>query len=289
MFAHFCRIASGLVSGLVFLLVLSFPAAADNTAAKSTAVSAASLRDESSAPAALVFQPFVGEVLDYDISFLWFDRLAEGHLRFSLDAPTGRYRAELEAQTLGVAAWVTGNRKHRYETLMEIGTDGRMRTLSQESKIIKGEGKKLREKGKRYIFDYDARKVRMLRQSGTVFVEDTAFPMEAGLQPNDFLTVFYNFRSGRLGAIKPGADFSIPTFTRKGKADIAIHVLTAEERKGLDRFPGHGILARVILDSEELDTEGGGVYVWFDDRGRPARGIVENVMGLGDVFGQLRL
>lgn len=238
--------------------------------------------------AAAAFQPFIGEGMNYDISFLWFDRLAEGRLRFSYDPLTKRYRAELEAQTLGVAAWVTGNRKHHYDTFMELGTDGRMRTLSQESKIIKGEGKKLREKGKRYVFDYDARKVRMLRQIGAVFVEDTAYPMEAGLQPNDFLTVFYNFRSGRLGAIKEGADFSIPTFTRNGQADIGIHVLTAKERKEIDRFPTTGILARVILDPEELDTGGGAVYVWFDERGRPAQGIVENVLGLGNVFGQLR-
>ncbi|HAD03193.1 MAG: hypothetical protein A2091_00720 [Desulfuromonadales bacterium GWD2_61_12] len=267
MFSHPCRI----VPGLFLLLILSAPIVAEVAAAEN------------------VFQPFVGEALAYDISFLWFDRLAEGRLHFSIDAPTGRYRAELEARTLGIAAWVTGNRKHRYDTLMELGSDGRMRTLVQESLIVKGEGKKLREKGKRYIFDYEARKVRMLRQAGAGFVEDTAFPMEAGLQPNDFLTVFFNFRAGRLGEIKAGADFTIPTFTRKGKAEIGIHVLTAVERKGLDRFPAHGILARVILDAEELDTAGGGVYVWFDEQGRPAQGIVENVLGLGDVFGQLRL
>jgi len=273
------------ISGLFLLLFLASGAAA-LSADEDNVILTSSVPD---LPAAATFKPFVGEKLDYDISFLWFDRLAEGNLRFSVDAPTGRYRAELEARTLGVAAWVTGNRTHRYDTIMELGTNGRMRTLSQESVIVKGEGKKQRSKGKRYVFDYTAHKVRMLRQSGTVFVEDATFPMDADSQPNDFLTVFFNFRAGRLGEIKDGADFTIPTFTRKGKAEIGLHVLTAAERTGLDRFPAHGTLARVILDSEELDTSGGAVYVWFDERGRPARGIVENVLGLGDVLGQLRL
>lgn len=275
------------IPGLFLLFFVTAGAEATTADTGKPSSSAPEVADTALAAAA-IFQPFLGEKMNYDISFLWFDRLAEGRLRFSVDAPTGRYRAELEANTLGVAAWVTGNRRHRYDTLMELGTDGRMRTLSQESKIIKGEGKKLREKGKRYVFDYAERKVRMLRQVGESFVEDTAFPMEPGLQPNDFLTVFYNFRAGRLGEIREGADFTIPTFTRKGKADIGLHVLTTEERKTLNRFPPQGTLARVILDPEELDTGGGAVYVWFDESGRPAQGIVENVLGLGDVFGQLR-
>lgn len=273
---------------VLFLLVFFSVASADLVPAVAGSAPTPAPVTPPSLVASAPFQPYVGERLDYDISFLWFDRLAEGRLRFSLDAATGRYRAELEAHTLGVAAWVTGNRRHRYDTLMELGTDGRLRTLSQESKIIKGEGKKLREKGKRYVFDYAARKVLMLRQQGATFVEDTSYPMEPGIQPNDFLTVFYNFRAGRLGEIREGANFTIPTFTRKGKADIGLHVLTTQERKGLDRFPAHGTLTRVTLDPEELDTGGGAVYVWFDESGRPARGIVENVLGLGNVFGQLR-
>jgi hypothetical protein len=37
-----------------------------------------------------------------------------------------------------------------------------------------------------------------------------------------------------------------------------------------------------------FDTKGADLYVWFDDTGRPARGIVENVIGMGDVYGHLR-
>jgi hypothetical protein len=42
------------------------------------------------------------------------------------------------------------------------------------------------------------------------------------------------------------------------------------------------------MDKEVFDTGGGMVFVWFDKYDRPARGIVENVIGLGHVRGRLR-
>jgi hypothetical protein len=240
------------------------------------------------APAANDFLPYLDERLDYDISFLWFDRLARGELRFRAGKTPGIYEAELDATTLGVASWLTGNRRQHYQTEMELTADGRLRTLFQQSLIVKGEGGKRREKGKRYVFDYPEKKVRMLRLDGGQPREDATFPMGSSEQPNDFLTCFFNFRAGRFGALREGADFRIPTFTRKGAAEISIHLLTQKERQGLKGFPAGGVLARVSLDAEVLDTGGGSVYVWFDDAGRPARGVVENVLGLGDVRGELR-
>jgi hypothetical protein len=64
--------------------------------------------------------------------------------------------------------------------------------------------------------------------------------------------------------------------------------LTDAERPEDPFFPRHGLLGRAVLDDEILDTRSGTVYVWFDDLGRPQRGIVENVIGLGNVRGKLR-
>jgi hypothetical protein len=63
----------------------------------------------------------------------------------------------------------------------------------------------------------------------------------------------------------------------------------ADEQRPEDSFfPRHGLVGRAILDEEILDTQGGTVYVWFDDLGRPQRGLVENVIGIGHVRGKLR-
>lgn len=230
---------------------------------------------------------FVNEQLDYDISFLWFDRLATGRLRFRPGAAPGLYRAELEATTLGVASWVTGDRVQRYLSEMELLADGQLRSVFHESWVIKGSGKNRREKGKRYRFDYQTRTVQVERL-GAGEGEVSVMPLPADVSPSDFLTAFYNFRVGNYGPLREGGHFAIPTFTRKGLAEIGVQLLTPAERPTDGFFPAGGLLARIQLDPEVLDTSGGAVYLWFDAAERPARGIVENVLGLGHVRGTHR-
>lgn len=282
-----CRLMLCGVLALLGLLVVTVPAAVAVESAEAKFLPPAGAADSSDHAA--VFAPYIAEQLDYDISFLWFDRLARGTLRFRHGSRPGTYEAELDATTLGVASWLTGERRQHYLSQMELMPDGKLRTLFQQSLIAKGTGEKRREKGKRYVFDYPGKAVRMLRLDGPQAREAAVFPMEPDEQPNDFLTCFFNFRAGRFGAVQEGADFTIPTFTRDGKALIYIHVLTAAERKSVKGFPAGGLLAQVQLDAEELDTEKGAVFVWFDSAGRPARGLVENVLGLGNVRGELRM
>jgi hypothetical protein len=81
---------------------------------------------------------------------------------------------------------------------------------------------------------------------------------------------------------------TIPTFTSRGIAEIVIEVMRGPQRLARPFFPATGTLLRVTVDPEVFDTKGADLYVWFDETGRPARGIVENVIGLGDVYGHLR-
>ncbi|BCR05736.1 hypothetical protein DESUT3_28050 [Desulfuromonas versatilis] len=240
----------------------------------------------SSGPAPL--EALVGEVLTYDISFLWFDRLAEGELSLRPGERPGTFVATLEARTLGVAAWLTRDRLQRYVSHMEIGPEGRLRSLQHESLIIKGKGAEKSNRGKLYRFDYPGHRVVFQKiREGEVYGEQS-LPMQAENPPNDILTAFFNFRAGFFGPVQSGQRFVIPAFSRKGEGEIVVEILTDRQRSKLDFFPKGGVLARVDVDEEVFDTGGGSVYVWFDNFGRPARGIVENIIGLGDVKGTLR-
>lgn len=234
------------------------------------------------------FEAMLGESFSYDIAFLWFDRLAEGRLVFSTEQPPNTYRAVLEARTLGLAAWLTRDRVQRYVSVMEMAPDGQMRSLSHESRIIKGQGENRKDRIKRYTFDYQKRQVRYQRARDGKFYKEEMLPMGEDEFPNDILTAFYNFRAGVFGPFKAGARYTIPKFGRKGTLEIVVEILPAEKWRGHPFFPPGGLLCRISVDPDVFDTEGGQVYVWFDDFGRPARGIVENVIGLGDVRGTLR-
>lgn len=232
-------------------------------------------------------ESMIGEALSYDIAFLWFDRLAEAQLTLERGERPGTLRAVLEAKTLGVAAWLTRDRVQRYESLIEITPEGRLRTLRYESRIIKGKGRKKTDKSKRFTFDYDARIIRYERTRGTLFELEREIPMEGEVPPNDILTAFYNFRAGFFGPVEDGRTFAIPAFKSKGIGEIKVAIISGKKRRH-DFFPEGGVLAKIKVDREVFETSDGSMYVWFDAFGRPARGIVENVIGLGDVKGTLR-
>jgi len=233
------------------------------------------------------FDRWIGKQLHYNIKFLWFDSIAEGILSVSAGDTPGTYRAVLEGRTLGVAAWLTSDRVQRYESVMQRTAEGPLRALSYRSQIIKGRGNKRKERTKFYQFDHEQRRVSYQRGSDGELGEVKWLPMEDGVVPNDILTAFFNFQAGFFGPVVVGGHYRIPTFSRKGTAYIEADVLSDQSRVRSDFFPSDGLLVRIILDPEVFDTAGGGVYVWFDQDQRPARGIVEKLIGLGDIYGTL--
>lgn len=227
-----------------------------------------------------------GEEFRYDISFLWFDQLAEARLSFAPAEQPDTFRAVLEAKTLGVAAWLTDDRIQRYEALMKRDLSGQLRSLVYSSTIYKGRGKKRQGRVKTYTYDYAQRLVRVSIERDGKVREDEPLPMVEGEQPSDVLTAFFNFRAGIYGEPKPGLLLTIPTFSREGASVIGVEELVGQHRP--EGFPDGGTLVRVSVDQEVFDTGGGYVYVWFDESGRPAQGMVENVMGMGNVRGVMR-
>ncbi len=267
---------------ILLLLILLLPLAVTGGAAELRA-------DRPSLESArLTFEDLLGRDLLYDISFLWFDRLAKGTFILEPTEKPGIYRAVLEARTLGVAAWLTQYRVQRYVSIMERGADGRLRSLRFESHIIRRKSGKVIDRTKLFAFDHAKREVRVEKLADEKTMWQEVLPMEGTVPPNDLITAFFNFRSGFYGPIEPGRTYAVPTFNRQGAGTIGIELLRDDQRPALDSIPAGGILARLTVDPEIFDTEGGAIYVWLDDRLLPAHGILENVQGLGNVYGSLR-
>lgn len=234
------------------------------------------------------FQQMAGEDHLYTLDFLFFKDLAEGQLRLTVENTPGRYRAELVASTLGVASWLSGDRTQRYVSIMEEDGTGRLRSVSHESSIHKRKHGKWNDRRKRYRFDYRAGKVYQEKGENGRFQAGLVFELPSDRLPVDILTGFYNLRAGVYGAMTPGTHIRIPTFTTQGISDIEIEVLSGPARLARPFFPATGTLLRIRVDPEVFDTGGADLYAWFDESGRPASGIVENVIGLGDVYARLR-
>jgi len=237
-------------------------------------------------PVAVAGQTIVAEKLHYDISFLWLNRAAQAQISLQPDGPGGRFRLELEARTLGLSAWATGDRRQRFVSLVQKDEKGVLHTLEHASDTHSTKRGVSRSRLKHLRYDAKGRKViQQVVRDGERRPEEVFTLL--GPMPFDFLAGFYNFRAGAFGPLKVGAQFRIPTFARGQESEIKVRVLTTAEARSA-KLPSNGLAIRVNMDPEVFDTGDGTVYVWFDPQGRPARVIVKNVVGFGDVRGTLR-
>ena len=232
-------------------------------------------------------QQLAGEDYLYSIDFLFFSRLAEGELRFSETGQPNVYRAELVGRTLGIASWLTGDRTQTYTSLMELTPDGSLRSIEHDAQIVKRKWGKWKNRVRRHRYDYEQGKVVEEKFKEEVFHSRKERDIPEGQHPVDMLTAFYNLRSGVYGPLVRGAQFWVPTFSGKGFVDIEIKILTAEQQAKQGYFPTHGLLISANVDPEIFETGGGGLYFWLNAEGVPERGIVEDVIGMGDVRGSL--
>ena len=263
---------------LVVLLIVCLPGS--SLYAKAFAV--ASPNDKNHPVMALV-----GEHLSYDISFLWFDHLAEGSIQLSKGEKNGTFLVVMQARTLGVAAFFTRDRIEKYETLMEISPQGYLRPLWHSSHTIRGNKDNRKEKTTKLIFDYIAGKVRYQKQkNGKVYAEQV-FDLEKGKPQFDILTALYDLRLGYFGPLSMG-QIAIPTFHRQGPQDIIVEPLSGLSREDAQFFSKDPIQCRILVDPSVFGTKGRDIFASFDAAMKPRKGIIKNVIGLGDVRGTLR-
>lgn len=234
-------------------------------------------------------QALVGEDYHYAIDFLFFTKLGAGQLRLAPTAQPNVFQAELVGHTLGVASWLAGERTQTYTSLMELSADGFLRSIEHTSRIVKRRWGKLRHRERHYRYDYAQGKVYDQKTKDGRPAPQKEHAIPPGQQPVDMLTAFYNLRTGAYGPLVRGASFAIPTCSGKGFSAIEVEVLSHAQQAEHGYFPTHGLLVQVKLDPELFATGSGKMYIWFDAGGVPGRGIVEDLVGMGDVRGYLDL
>lgn len=232
-------------------------------------------------------EELVGTNLGHKIGFLWMNHIANGSFSMKAGDEPDTYRARLVGKTRGTAAWLTSDRMQAYETLMKKLEDGRLITLTHDSTIERGKGKKKKIRTKHYIFDPVDETITVSKIANGELWWTKDLPFE-GAMPVDILTAYFNFVTGVYGPIKPGVTYSFPAFGGKIVGQMTIKVLSDDQRPDSSFFPDGGILCQAIVDPEVFDTSDGVIYIWYDDEGRPARGIIQDIVGMGDIRGVMR-
>ena len=105
--------------------------------------------------------------------------------------------------------------------------------------------------------------------------------------PVDILTAFFNFATGAYGPLEKGKVYNVPAFSGEGVGMIRIDIVSPEDAPG-SLSKQQGLVCRVQVDQEVFDTQDGVLYVQFDSAMRPVRGVIKDIIGLGDIRGTMR-
>jgi hypothetical protein len=84
------------------------------------------------------------------------------------------------------------------------------------------------------------------------------------------------------------APLVISTLSQGSHSDVILELDTPSGEPTQKNFSACTPLIRETMDADIFDTSGGFLYACLDSQGRPFKGMIENVLGLGDVRGYLR-
>ncbi len=238
------------------------------------------------------FQPegdilrFVGEVLHYDISFLWFKNAATA--KVGLYEKDGFYYSYLEAKTKGFVGFFTAYRQHIYQTNFDIIDNGkRVRANKFMRKVIEG-GKV--EKSE-HFFNYDSREHRWSQYQNEELIESGKEEIPVGVNFDDVLTAFYNFRNGVYGPVGKGNHYTVKTIPEKGNGEILVHVREVEEEKKarieLGKKSADELLIDLLIPKNIFKTESGRLRFWSSKHLIPTESTIKDYIFLGDLHAVL--
>ena len=238
------------------------------------------------------FQPegdirrFVGEVLYFDISFLWFKNAATAKVGFY--EKDGNYYSYLEARTKGFVGFFTAYRQHIYQTNFDIVEGGkRVRASKFMRKVIEGGNVEQSE----HFFDYGPREHRWVQLVNEEITESDTENIPAGVNFDDVLTAFYNFRNGVYGPVEKGNRYTVNTIPEKGNDKILVHVQEVEAenkiRKKLGRKPGDEFLIDLLVPKNIFKSKSGRLRFWSSKHLIPIESTVKDYILLGDLHAVL--
>ncbi len=234
-------------------------------------------------------EKFCGESLIYDLSFMVIFQAAECQVMLMPNPNGGGYLGILSAQTKGLVNWVTKQRKHIYRAYMnETDSGHRLQSWYFEKIVLKGEEKV----ETRYWLDYKNRRIyyQMLQQNRLVYMD--CYDIPPGVVYDDIISAFYNFRAGSYGVLKPSQAYVINSIPMQNVSTFNIYTLgpaeEAQKRRSLGWNDRGNYLVRALISKDVFGTKAGIVYGLLDKNSMPLSGVVEDVIGFGNVEGLLR-
>ena len=229
---------------------------------------------------------FAGEILTYDIDFLFFEKAVTAEIRFF--EYKGKYFSTLTAETRGVVGFFTNYRKHHYKSSFNIVDQGRrVQTNKFERDVINGNEKERTV----HFLDYLSRTHFWFLFSGGELKDRSRDLIPEGVIFDDILAFFYNFRNGVYGDLKKGGTYKTHTVPEKSMKTITTYISTEEEQEQFrieeERAKNNEMLLKVTIPKDVFKTETGELVFWSSNHYIPLETTIKDYLLLGDLHGRL--
>ena len=227
---------------------------------------------------------FVGESLKYDVGFWIFNKIGIVELHTLRDG--NNIVVTIDGSTTGMIDSIL-HRHNVYKTTLALDKDiKRLKPLSTYEKKIKGDKERVK------VTDYDylnnMRKYTIWKDGK--FRREREVKLESKVS-DDGISAFYNLRGEMYGEIKDGARFNICTAYKDRTSDSTIYIRTPANSDNLYKRMGSNFTAsfaaEINIDPEVFDSKNGKVVILFTDDLLPIGFIAKNVLGFGDLYGNL--
>ncbi len=227
---------------------------------------------------------YVGETLKYNVGFWIFNKIGTVELQTLRDG--NNIVVTIDSSTTGMIDSIL-HRHNFYKTTLTLDKDmNRLKPLNTYEKKIKGDKERVK------VTDYDY--VNNLRKftiwKNGKFRREREVKLDSKAS-DDGISAFYNLRSEMYGEIKDGASFNISTTYKDRTSDSTIYVRTQENSDNLYKRQGSNFTAsfaaEISIDPEVFDSKDGKVVILFTDDLLPIGFIAKNVLGFGDLYGNL--
>jgi len=227
---------------------------------------------------------FVGESLKFHIGFWIFNKIGTVELQTLRDG--NNIVVTIDGSTTGMIDSIL-HRHNFYKTTLTLDKEmNRLKPLSTYEKKIKGD----KERVKVTDYDYVSNMRKFTIWKDGKFRREREVKLDSKVS-DDGISAFYNLRSGMYGKVKDGARFNICTAYKDRTSDSTIYVRTPVNSDDLHKRMASNFTAsfavEICIDPEVFDSKDGKVVILFTDDFLPIGFIAKNVLGFGDLYGNL--
>ncbi|CAI2718122.1 conserved protein of unknown function [Nitrospina watsonii] len=230
---------------------------------------------------------FNGEVLKWDVNFLFFTNSASVEVKFFKEDNV--YHSTLLAETKGFVGFFTAYRKHFYHSKFDIIDEGnRVRTSRFIRQVIVGD----RVEETSHILDYGSRNHFWMDYVNKNMEDQGREDIPKGIYFDDILAAFYNFRNEVYGKVDKGKGYFINTIPEKSMKAIQVYIYTDEEKRNAANSdalkPQNEYLIKIKIPKDVFKTKDGELIFWTSPHLIPLETTIKNYILLGDLHGKFR-